>query len=326
VRCQSPYDSEWYETVIEACGLQQDLAILPDGDETVVGSKGITLSGGQKQRLALARVLYAKEDIVILDDIFSGLDADTEDHIFSKLFSADGLFRKLATTVIFATHAVHRLPQANHVIALAADGSIVEQGTYASLAKAGGYVQNLASKMKKQGQETSQRVAKAPSPSSKTVRSAPVDPISNTARTTGDWKTYAYYFQSAGTTSTVLSLVWCVLFILSTKLPGLLVTYWTDADDEDSTSANILYLSLFAVLVVIAFVTLFLEVWQVWLDMIPRSSNGLHYALLRTAMRAPLSFFTKTDSGTTLNRYVRCSARLSPRPTSCRPSSSTCSH
>lgn len=302
MRCQSPYHAEWYETVIETCGLQQDLAILPDGDETVVGSKGITLSGGQKQRLALARVLYAKEDIVILDDIFSGLDADTEDHIFSKLFSADGLFRKLATTVIFATHAVHRLPQADHIIALAVDGSIVEQGAYASLAKAGGYVQNLASKVKKQGQETPQRTAKAPSPSNKKVRSAPAIPIGNAARTTGDWKTYAYYFKSAGITSTALSCVWSLLFILSTKLPGLLVTYWTDVDAEDSTSANILYLSLFGVLAAIAFVTLFLDVWQVYLDMIPRSSNGLHYSLLQTAMRAPLSFFTKTDSGTTLNR------------------------
>jgi ATP-binding cassette subfamily C (CFTR/MRP) protein 1 len=55
---------------------------------TVVGSKGISLNGGQKSRLALAWVVFARRDVLILDDVFSGIDADTEEHIFRKLFES----------------------------------------------------------------------------------------------------------------------------------------------------------------------------------------------------------------------------------------------
>lgn len=66
---------------------------------TKVGSSGISLSGGQKQRLALARAVYARKSVILLDDILSGLDAETEEHIFKSLFARKGLFRRMGTTV-----------------------------------------------------------------------------------------------------------------------------------------------------------------------------------------------------------------------------------
>lgn len=68
------------------------------------------MSGGQKQRLALARAVYARKELVILDDVFSGLDAETEEQVFNRLFGAAGLFRQMNTAVLLVTHAVHRLP------------------------------------------------------------------------------------------------------------------------------------------------------------------------------------------------------------------------
>lgn len=302
IRCQSSYDPDWYETVIDACALSHDLSILPDGDQTTVGSRGITLSGGQKQRLALARALYAKEDVMFLDDIFSGLDADTEEHIFSKLFTRNGLLRKLGTTVVFVTHAVHRLPYADYILAMNPDGTTAEQGTYETLATAGGYVQRLAGRIRKFEQDSEPRNSGPILDATKPRQPTPEEAVTNQARTSGDWHTYLYYIKAAGFTSSILSLVWSALFVLATKLPGLLVTYWTDADTRDTDSANTLYLSLFGVLAIIGLLTLTLLVWQVYLDMIPRSANGLHFRLLEIVMRAPLSFFTKTDSGITLNR------------------------
>jgi ABC-type multidrug transport system fused ATPase/permease subunit len=120
---------------------------------TKVGSSGISLSGGQKQRLALARAVYARKNIIMLDDVFSGLDADTEEHIFKSLFARKGLFRRLGTTVLISTHAVHRLPYADHIVAMKNDGSIAEQGTLKELEASGGYLTLLKTQYKDQAND-----------------------------------------------------------------------------------------------------------------------------------------------------------------------------
>ena len=121
------YDSKWYESVKSACGLVTDMKQLRNGDETRVGSKGLNLSGGQKQRIvsveffqckdfftrltclcyveALARAIYARRAIVVLDDVFSGMDAHTADVVSSRLLGHEGLLRKHRTTVVIATHS-----------------------------------------------------------------------------------------------------------------------------------------------------------------------------------------------------------------------------
>jgi ABC-type multidrug transport system fused ATPase/permease subunit len=96
-------DERWYQRVLEACALKQDLAQLPRGDLSTIGSKGIVLSGGQSQRVSLARALYSQKAIVILDDVFSGLDAHTESAIFHNLLGSHGILRDLKTTVIVAS-------------------------------------------------------------------------------------------------------------------------------------------------------------------------------------------------------------------------------
>jgi ABC-type multidrug transport system fused ATPase/permease subunit len=75
-------DGEKYERVLESCSLKKDLEILPFGDETVIGERGINLSGGQKQRIQIARALYQDADIYLFDDPFSAVDAHTGSHLF----------------------------------------------------------------------------------------------------------------------------------------------------------------------------------------------------------------------------------------------------
>jgi ATP-binding cassette subfamily C (CFTR/MRP) protein 1 len=96
-------DERWYQQVLEACCLAQDLRQLPNGDRTTIGSKGIVLSGGQSQRIALARALYAQKDMIVMDDVSSGLDAHTENAVFHNLLGRDGILRRLNTTVIMAS-------------------------------------------------------------------------------------------------------------------------------------------------------------------------------------------------------------------------------
>ncbi|GAB1196308.1 hypothetical protein APSETT444_005577 [Aspergillus pseudonomiae] len=99
----SGLDEDWYLSVIRACALVEDFKQLPRGDQTIIGSKGIALSGGQSQRIALARAVYARKDIIVLDDVFSSLDATTEEHIFQCLIGTHGLLRSIGSTILLAS-------------------------------------------------------------------------------------------------------------------------------------------------------------------------------------------------------------------------------
>ena len=101
----STTDEAWFHTVLHACVLEVDIKLFPQGEGSLVGSRGLTLSGGQRQRVALARAVYQRPSLLLLDDIFSALDAKTESLIFDRLFSKIGLFRQQSVTVILATHA-----------------------------------------------------------------------------------------------------------------------------------------------------------------------------------------------------------------------------
>ncbi|KAF9516365.1 hypothetical protein BS47DRAFT_1371770 [Hydnum rufescens UP504] len=126
---------EWrYWQVLSDASLKADLEILPDGDFTEIGERGINLSGGQKARVNLARALYSEADIVVLDDPLSAVDA----HVGQSLFNDAILGLKArGKAVILVTHALHFLPQVDHVYHLA-NGVIHEEGTYEELISNGG--------------------------------------------------------------------------------------------------------------------------------------------------------------------------------------------
>lgn len=103
------FDETWYNTVVTACSLDQDMRQFTKGDRTVIGSRGSMLSGGQKMRITLARALYARAEVLLLDDVLSALDERTANSIVEKLFHPNGLLRKLGTTIVLVTHASMRL-------------------------------------------------------------------------------------------------------------------------------------------------------------------------------------------------------------------------
>ena len=78
----SDFDKKRYVETIIACQLEPDIGIMPIGDQSEIGEKGINLSGGQKARVALARAIYKRPGVLIMDDPISALDANVRKLIF----------------------------------------------------------------------------------------------------------------------------------------------------------------------------------------------------------------------------------------------------
>ncbi|XP_008553088.1 multidrug resistance-associated protein 1 isoform X3 [Microplitis demolitor] len=125
-----PMDKALYAKVIDACALGLDIKMLPAGDQTEIGEKGINLSGGQKQRVALARAVYTDCDIYFLDDPLSAVDSHVGKHIFENVVGPSGLLKK--KTRVLVTHGITYLPEVDNIIVLK-DGEITESGTYKQL-------------------------------------------------------------------------------------------------------------------------------------------------------------------------------------------------
>ncbi|XP_054876686.1 ATP-binding cassette sub-family C member 9 isoform X2 [Poeciliopsis prolifica] len=122
----SPFNKQRYKAVIDACSLQPDIDLLPFGDQTEIGERGINLSGGQRQRICVARALYQNTNIVFLDDPFSALDIHLSDHLMQE-----GILKFLQDdkrTVVLVSHKLQYLIHADWIIAMK-DGSVLREGT-----------------------------------------------------------------------------------------------------------------------------------------------------------------------------------------------------
>ncbi|XP_051994835.1 multidrug resistance-associated protein 1 isoform X4 [Xyrauchen texanus] len=120
----------WYQKVVDACALLPDLEILPGGDLTEIGEKGVNLSGGQKQRVSLARAVYCSCAVYLLDDPLSAVDAHVGKHIFDKVIGPQGVLQ--GRTRVLVTHGLSFLPQVDLILVMV-DGEITEMGSYTEL-------------------------------------------------------------------------------------------------------------------------------------------------------------------------------------------------
>ncbi|XP_030369552.1 probable multidrug resistance-associated protein lethal(2)03659 [Scaptodrosophila lebanonensis] len=122
------YNERRYKKVIKVCALERDLELLPRGDLTVVGERGVSLSGGQKARVNLARAVYRKADIYLLDDPLSAVDTHVGKHIFDRCIR-EFLSNKIR---ILVTHQLQYLFDVEQLL-LMGTGRIVAQGSYQQL-------------------------------------------------------------------------------------------------------------------------------------------------------------------------------------------------
>ncbi|KAH6876442.1 P-loop containing nucleoside triphosphate hydrolase protein [Thelonectria olida] len=301
----SPVDERWYQQVLEACALKQDLAQLPRGDLTTIGSKGIVLSGGQSQRVSLARAVYAQKDTIILDDVFSGLDAHTDNAVFHNLLGTHGILRQFKATVIIASSRAKRLPYADHIISLDGTGRGCEEGSFDKLTSSGGYVsRSLVSS----ADWTYAQTPAAPTESSAdALGNSEValleDAEDGAGRRTGDVAIYTYYIRAIGWIPTFIFVFAICAFIFCQSFPTIWLNWWAAANAKDPFTRLGYYLGIYAMLGGLAIVFLVASTWQMIVTMVPLSGNNFHRSLLKTVLDAPMSFFAATDAGITINRF-----------------------
>lgn len=306
----SPFDAERYAEVVDATMLSIDFETLAQADRTNVGSNGITLSGGQKQRVSLARCLYLQSDLLIMDDVFSGLDADTEDQVFKRVFGVNGILQRRKTTVVLCTHSVRHLPAAGHVIALGPKGAIVEQGTFNDLLANQSYVHSLGVKSPSTSRTASEKIESTiPFQSDLLGRiSTTLPPVledgGNINRVEGDSATYMVYFKSMGTLLAASLFLFGACLGFFYNFPTIWLKYWSDDVVATSHSHSFGYFAgIFGLLQCCSLISLLALGTLIYIPVINRSGLTLHHNALRTLVHAPLRFFTTTDQGIITNLF-----------------------
>ncbi|TVY84949.1 ABC transporter FUM19 [Lachnellula suecica] len=296
------FQPKWYSTVLEACCLTKDLENLLNGDLTPAGSSGGGLSGGQKMRISLARAIYSRKKTVLLDDIFSGLDATTEEAVFSSVFSTRGLLKRQNVTAILVTNAVHRLPASDLIIVLSHKGEITEQGSFRQLSSRPGYVSNLDLHQRQDalviGKETS-----LVSTETEEALAKALPEISANDASGGDWAVYKYYIESFGWLRWWIFIGICSFYGFGVVFPQAWARWWADDNVRFPGRHAGYYTGIYLLLGILTIISLIGSCGFLVISIAPRVARTMHSRLLNAVMNAPVSFFVQTDAGSITNRF-----------------------
>ncbi|KAJ4008640.1 ATP-binding cassette transporter yor1 [Fusarium irregulare] len=296
-------DKAWYNKVIQACALQADIDMLPNGDMTEIGERGITISGGQKQRLNIARAIYFDADIVLMDDPLSAVDAHVGRHIFDNAIL--GLLKDKCR--VLATHQLWVLSRCDRIIWME-NGKIQAIDTFEKLMKDHKGFQAL---METTAVEEKREEVKKPDDGEeptadekkkKKKKGAALMTQEERASASVSWSVYAAYIKASGS---ILNAP-LVLFLLiisqgANIVTSLWLSYWTS--DKFNLSTGV-YIAIYAALGVVQAILMF--AFSVVLSILGTKSSKVMLRIAVTrVLRAPMSFFDTTPLGRITNRFSR---------------------
>lgn len=296
------FDHARFNEVVWTAALTEDISSLPNSYDTDIGTNGTTLSGGQKARVCLARALYDTSSLLVLDDVFSGLDNNTAARVFDRAFGTKGLLRRRGTTVLVCTHSMRHISLADHVLVLGPHGTIIEQGPFSSLKRS----HDTASIFESSAEQfdSSVDVTKDESSTLRTARSRTEDAITkgldDRSRQLGDWKVYKHYINSMNKLWLLLMITGCVIFAIGEHLPTVWVGLWAEDSLNQSRS---FYLGIYGAVSSMIVIGVSVVAWTSFVPMTLDVGRELHRRALWTVMHAPLRLFTTTDTGTITNLF-----------------------
>lgn len=299
------YDEARYREVVHAAALEPDFEILPHGDDTEIGERGITISGGQKQRLNIARAAYFDADIILLDDPLSAVDAHVGNHLFEKCIT--GLLKD--KTRILVTHQLHVLPKVDRVLVVQG-GQITEQGSYEDLVNR---AQDFARILRefggqKQEEEEEHQIKEADAELGKVAAAKSLAPRKSLAATedreTGavSMAVYAAYFRGGGGLWTVpLLLAILVLAQVAQVGNNLWLSFWSNDTLHRKDPFYIGIYASFGFAQAFAYFGLGLGITVIG----NRASRMMHRDAVSRILRAPMGFFDTTPQGRIINRFSK---------------------
>ncbi|KAJ8978875.1 hypothetical protein NQ317_001204 [Molorchus minor] len=314
------FEPKRYEEVIKACALKYDLSLMDNGDETLVADKGINLSKGQQLRVTLARAVYRKSDIYLLDDSLTALDNHVQDFIFNEAF------KKLLSDKIclLVTQNVSHIRQAENVVILN-EGSVVFAGAPSEI-----YENEINSSLEKQAaiKKSENNVNNKNKPKDnkengivQTEQQFSKKKVYQEVKKTGkvNFSVYTKYLRFGG--GFVIFGLIILLFVVAQVCESLadkLITQWIDLQQkvldlkDNSTVSQTYYeetsakkdvsFTLYAVMVVLN-AALNLIKYYALLVFCRKASVHLHQAMSLNIITAVMSFFDTHFIGNILNRF-----------------------
>lgn len=315
-----PYDEATYNQVLQASCLITDLNIMPAGDQTEIGEKGINLSGGQKQRISLARSLYADADIYFLDDPLSAVDSHVGKDLFDQVIGPNGLLQK--KTRVFVTNALSFLPQVDRVIMML-NGEVVEIGSYEDLLKQNGpfstFMQQYLKDSAKEESEDEETSDEKKTKDSTKVASKMQETVVNRSANDkagekiiakekieqGKVKTsiFTAYFKACGWGFTAIAVLSFGLSSLSQVGSSIWLSQWSN-DAKSGVTNTGWRLGIYAVLGLIQII-ISLSTDVFYLILLLNGARILHNRMLKSILRSTMEFFDSTPSGRIINRFSK---------------------
>ncbi|XP_060917590.1 multidrug resistance-associated protein 1-like isoform X1 [Labrus mixtus] len=326
----------WYHRVLEACALLPDLDILPAGDSTEIGEKGLNLSGGQRQRVSLARAVYRKSDVYLLDDPLSAVDAHVGQHIFDRVIGPRGILKE--KTRVLVTHGLSYLSKVDLVLVMD-QGQISEMGSYKELMdRKGAFAKFIHTFSVTQHRESSapkdkssrksmsrlsmtdfstdlsqEQLISCDMGSVQMMEAVDLD-VEDAGKLTevdkahtGRVKLQVYkeYFRTVGLTFIMTIVFLCAFQQTASLAYSYWLSLWADEQPFNGTqSDHVLKLSVFAALGFTQGMAMFGTTLAIAMGGIV-ASRHLHADLLHSVLHSPMSFFEVTPSGNLLNRFSK---------------------
>ncbi|GAB7351130.1 hypothetical protein MBLNU459_g1588t1 [Dothideomycetes sp. NU459] len=280
---------------------------MSEGDQTKIGTNGLSLSGGQRQRIALARALYARNQLLLADDILSGLDSATSKQVFDRAFGPSGICRSHDITPVLVTRNTRFAPGTDRIVVFGDDGKIATQGSFDVVRN---YLGHNGGAAAPPVDDVLEQVDQLTTPERQaSAKDVDQEHENDHTRKTGDFSVYKYYLEAAGWIASCGFFVLTSGFIFCLLFPQVWLKWWAEAANHTSKD-NTVYIAVYFCFAVAAnilggcgmlFFTTFL---------IPLTSRNLHRNLLNAVLSAPYSYFTSTDAGVILNRFSQDMAMI----------------